>query len=509
MEHNNMKSIMMAVFMIVKLMGDSLTVTIGNTDTEDFPNICVPISVQDASGNTITGLTKELVSVYEDSVLNNSVEVKSIRERGENVAILLAVDASLSMRGEPIDSVKAAIKSLAEHLRDGDKLGIISFHDQIDVISTFINNKDSLVAFSNNIQAIGRVTELYYGVHKGLDMLQDASNIPANRILIVLSDGKDEGKAYTFDDCVSKAKQFGIPVYSIGYHTSVGIQYRRILERMSDKTGGIYNDAPTVNELSNLYVQTFEQIQERTVLCFTANVFQADSLEHTVSVSVARGNDSGNSDFTFRSPPASAIVEPPEPAEAEINWWVLGTIAGAVILLIVVIILRRQKKNREEEARLEEGKQKQIAEQERLVKEQINLEAEKADEKKEEKKTPDPVKKTEIVQAPIDPRKTVITGRESKSPGLQLRFETGPIAGQARTILTETTIGRAPDNNIVVDEVTVSGHHCKIMIVDSNYIVEDLNSTNGTKVNGAGITQAALTSGSILQLGAIKISVQE
>ena len=494
---SNIIILMLVLFMFAGLTGGDLTITIGNTDVADFPKICVPISVQDASGNTITGLTKELVSVYEDTVLNSSVEIETLRERGENIAILLAVDASLSMRGEPIDSVKAAIKSLAEHLRDGDKLGIISFHDRIDVISTFINNKDSLVAFSNNIQAIGRITELYYGVDKGLDMLHDASDIPATRILIVLSDGKDEGEAYTFDDCVSKAKRFGIPVYSIGYHTSVGIQYRRILERMSDKTGGIYNDAPTVNELANLYVQTFEQIQERTILCFNANVFIADSLEHTRSVSVAKDNDSGNANFRFRSPAAIATG----PIEAEINWWVLGTIAAVIILLIVLLILRRQKKNREKEARLEEEKQRQIAEQERLEKEQTNVEAAANDEKPV-------IKKTEVVHAPVDPRKTVIMGREPISAGLQLTFETGPLTGQTKTILTETSIGRASDNNIVINEATVSGHHCKIMVVGNNYVVEDLNSTNGTKVNGSGIAQAPLSSGSLLQLGAIKISVQ-
>ena len=89
-----------------------------------------------------------------------------------------------------------------------------------------------------------------------------------------------------------------------------------------------------------------------------------------------------------------------------------------------------------------------------------------------------------------------------------MTFETGPLTGQTKTILTETSIGRASDNNIVINEATVSGHHCKIMVVGNNYVVEDLNSTNGTKVNGSGIAQAPLSSGSLLQLGAIKISVQ-
>lgn len=54
------------------------------------------------------------------------------------------------------------------------------------------------------------------------------------------------------------------------------------------------------------------------------------------------------------------------------------------------------------------------------------------------------------------------------------------------------TVGRKPENDIIIDNPTVSGQHCKIFIQGGTYFVEDLNSTNGTYVNDKKIMTAGL-----------------
>lgn len=56
----------------------------------------------------------------------------------------------------------------------------------------------------------------------------------------------------------------------------------------------------------------------------------------------------------------------------------------------------------------------------------------------------------------------------------------------------ETTFGRKPDNDIVIDNQAVSGHHGKIIKDGNVYFVEDLKSTNGTFLNGRPITKSKL-----------------
>lgn len=54
------------------------------------------------------------------------------------------------------------------------------------------------------------------------------------------------------------------------------------------------------------------------------------------------------------------------------------------------------------------------------------------------------------------------------------------------------TIGRKSDNDIMIDNPAVSGHHCKVTLVGDNFIVEDLNSTNGTFVNQKKVIKSGL-----------------
>ena len=63
------------------------------------------------------------------------------------------------------------------------------------------------------------------------------------------------------------------------------------------------------------------------------------------------------------------------------------------------------------------------------------------------------------------------------------------------------TVGRLPDNDVRIDNPAVSGHHSLIINILSDSFLEDLNSTNGTYVNGKLIKKHALQHGDVLTIG--------
>ncbi len=63
------------------------------------------------------------------------------------------------------------------------------------------------------------------------------------------------------------------------------------------------------------------------------------------------------------------------------------------------------------------------------------------------------------------------------------------------------TIGRLPDNDVRIDNPTVSGHHSLIINILNDSFLEDLNSTNGTYVNGKLIKKHALQHGDLITVG--------
>ena len=68
-----------------------------------------------------------------------------------------------------------------------------------------------------------------------------------------------------------------------------------------------------------------------------------------------------------------------------------------------------------------------------------------------------------------------------------------------------TTIGRKPHNDIVIDNLAVSGEHAMIMTILNDSFLEDLGSTNGTLVNGVLAKRHVLRNNDLIELGKYKL----
>ncbi|MBS0493538.1 MAG: FHA domain-containing protein [Proteobacteria bacterium] len=68
-----------------------------------------------------------------------------------------------------------------------------------------------------------------------------------------------------------------------------------------------------------------------------------------------------------------------------------------------------------------------------------------------------------------------------------------------------TTVGRRPYNDVVIDNLAVSGEHAVFVRSGDDVLVHDLGSTNGTYVNGKPIKQQVLRNGDIVEMGKYKI----
>lgn len=68
-----------------------------------------------------------------------------------------------------------------------------------------------------------------------------------------------------------------------------------------------------------------------------------------------------------------------------------------------------------------------------------------------------------------------------------------------------TTIGRKPQNDIQIDNLAVSGEHAVIVSILNDCFLEDLNSTNGTQVNGKAVKKHFLQNSDVIELGKYKL----
>src|SRR5215467_5033937 len=91
-------------------------------------------------------------------------------------------------------------------------------------------------------------------------------------------------------------------------------------------------------------------------------------------------------------------------------------------------------------------------------------------------------------------------------PKLSLMFD-NKIVKEVPVGSRPVTIGRAPDNDLPVDNLAVSNYHAKVYYEAGRMVIEDLNSLNGTFVNDLRIERATLHDGDIVHIGKHTIKV--
>lgn len=84
----------------------------------------------------------------------------------------------------------------------------------------------------------------------------------------------------------------------------------------------------------------------------------------------------------------------------------------------------------------------------------------------------------------------------------------GVVIKEVQLSKDRTTLGRRPYNDIVIDNLAVSGEHAVLQMVGQEVFLEDLNSTNGTYINGKAVKKQLLQNNDTIEIGKYKIRFQ-
>jgi hypothetical protein len=90
--------------------------------------------------------------------------------------------------------------------------------------------------------------------------------------------------------------------------------------------------------------------------------------------------------------------------------------------------------------------------------------------------------------------------KKPKLPSVVLSVESGQLQGERFTVMLPCTIGRK-DCDLILDDRLVSRRHAELKIVENKLVIEDMESTNGTKVNGKKVTKKQLIPNDLISIG--------
>jgi len=398
--------------------------------------------------------------------------VTSFDKSGEGVAYVFLVDVSKSIQPAQFDEMRNEIDAWVNGLGANDQVAIFTFGEQEKQLADFSSNKASLVAALQNVVPTDKQTKLYFALRNAIDLRQrtDAS-LPSRRVIVILSDGKDEGSGFTADDVGRLVQQSPLPIYAIGFSRLPLAErntYLDALNRIASLSGGLYIEG---SSLPQAYSQLREAIRRVFVVQLACEGCQVSAEPQTLEMTLKTGTASRADRLAV-----SLFVPPQAPEESFWSWIkahislkialsALLTIAVVVVVTVTIEIRRR--------------KQKEPLPIVHTV--------------------PPPLTPTPIVVVPLPSRKiqlTVVSGNE-RGRSDYVNLSTRAVVGR----------DRACDVSYPNDS-EMSAKHFELILAGEYVEVLDLGSTNGTLLNGARlVTQQRIEDRDLVRAGRTELRI--
>ncbi len=318
--------------------------SLNQLNIERFPEINIYLTVADERGTPIKGLNLNNFKVQEDGRIVQVKGVFPLEKGDEPLSVILAIDRSGSMRGQPIKDALQAAKDFIREMRAIDRVGLVTFDDTVTVIGRPYADKGPLLKAIDKIK-VGKDTALNDAVMKSLQLL---APFTGRRAVIVLTDGKENRSKATREATIQEAVRLGVPIITVGLGREVDIDAR---EAMAGGSGGRPFFAQTSSELSVLY----QTIARQLINQYRVAVQSRKTLDNgwhrlQVDLKIAKGKAQVERLYlaTLKPvPPAGAL----EAYRGGMNWLFLMAIVLCAVIValaaaIAVIAMKRLKKTR-------------------------------------------------------------------------------------------------------------------------------------------------------------------
>ncbi len=302
--------------------------------------------------NVTEGLNPEDLTVTADGAPVENLTVEPLSSSSVAVGVILAIDTSGSMQGEPIEAARNAARGFVEQKRPEDFVAIVTFDDEVRVLQGFTNNTSTLLGRIDGIVAEG-ATAFNDAIIHALRMFADpsASNVQAN--LIVLADGDDNGSQASAADVQAAIAQsdvriFGVALEAEGFDPDAV----RVIAEAGD---GLFLQAPDPGQLAGLYGQIQAEINNVLVARFTVPRTSPGNMDFAVEyggltdqasaeVSGFVTTTTGSTATTVQVFPEAQtfIVEDTMPASPQTMILIAALGAGGALALFIWILFGRK-----------------------------------------------------------------------------------------------------------------------------------------------------------------------
>lgn len=315
-----MRKVLSAAFLVAAVLASSATsafaaeekVDIKDVDLSDWPKVAISVAVPEGTG--------EGVSVTENGVAVEA-DIATFQETGERVEVVLVIDTSGSMQGQPMTAAIAAAKQFIQNLPDNIEVGVVTFSDDPTVAQRITADHDAAFSAVSSLVARGE-TALYDGVRSAAGLFSSG----AQRNIILLSDGGDTASSSTLRAAAKGAADMEAAIFAVGLKS--GEFDADALRTLARETEGGYAPAASA-DLTKIYEDFATQLSSQFVVTYKS------ATEGGSELSLVVNSEALSDSALVRAPEIAAPVVPKPLPPVEQKDPLLEGAAGLAAVLVL------------------------------------------------------------------------------------------------------------------------------------------------------------------------------
>jgi hypothetical protein len=305
--------------------GSSFRVRIDQPISDSFPDMKLYVSVLEKRAPVLALIRGNFDIFIDGEPVESKIDVSGFQYTEEGVSYALLLASNGIMEGEPWETQLKSAFTFLEELRDQDELSIYSYAEEVTPLFEFKKKDESLQKLISEAEILGGNPHLFDALCYVARRFDKTSL--DRKVIIVLTDGREEGSRYNKEQLLKIVGEQSIPIYSIGFKLMSGQNLYRIA-RISEHTGGEYVYARQFERIPKILGLLQNQIVNGYTVKFTVDSIEADDEPHQLQVRVRNRKKEASffKNFIAKKVPLAL-------------WLLIILIILIIIVIIVIIIL--------------------------------------------------------------------------------------------------------------------------------------------------------------------------
>ncbi len=303
----------------------NLDIKIDQICSENYPAMTAFVSVRDSKGEIVTGLAPGLfMSRIDSEDLKGKQSVYPFSMKSEPVDYTILISNNGIMEGEPLDFQKTAVIQFIELMQKGETLSLYTIGDDAVPVFENLSREEIDTSLINAIDVSEAQPRIYDSILNVFRKI--GSRHTRRKVIIVISDGRDQNSRYSKDQLDSVLNENSIPVYSIGFKviSTAGLS---ALNQISELTSGLYIYPKTLKGIPDSLKEIRDVINKCYVINLRVKNVKPDNSYHLLEVDVSDHDSEGKGQRPF------IAVRLPVPI------WLQRTIVAVIVLMIIILII--------------------------------------------------------------------------------------------------------------------------------------------------------------------------